>query len=576
MIRPRSLRGRLLLAFVLVAVPPLLVLAVAVSALLARSFEASSRERLTSALRSAADEVKRKREEAREKLQRVVDEDLPNLPLPAEEQEQGVARQLAERRDLPALELVDTEGRVISSRHWAAGFGLPERDEAFPGDQELRIERVGEGYGVGTRLAVMASRPASWRGRPVTVRGGSFLDAEFLSRLGGLAGVEVAIRDQLHGRWIAPSASPFQHWADPALTGPGRTDSYRQPEISLDGTPYRWASVPLHPSLELVVAFPSGSLQLLASQVRRLGLGIAAAALLLALLSAFLLAGRLARPVHELAEAAGRVAAGDLSGEVRAATPDEIGDLARAFNSMTAELRASRERLLQAERVAAWREMAQRLAHELKNPIFPIQLSIETLRRAFDQQEPAGERSGDGRFQSLFREASDTILEELRALRQIIDEFSEFARMPQPRLAPTDVNAVLAQALDLYRPRAGSVAIETFLAPDLPLVPADKDLLGRAFGNLLSNALDAMPEGGVLRLRTLAAQGTVRLEVEDTGPGLQPEQKTRLFTPYYTTKKGGTGLGLAIVQGIVSDHGGRVEVRSQPGLGTVFALVLPA
>jgi nitrogen fixation/metabolism regulation signal transduction histidine kinase len=335
---------------------------------------------------------------------------------------------------------------------------------------------------------------------------------------------------------------------------------------------HRWRRPALF--LVLVVAFPSGSLEILGSRVRGLGLGIAAAALLLALLTAFVMAGRLARPVHQLAEAAGRVAAGDLSGEVQAATSDEIGDMARAFNSMTAELRASRERLLQAERVAAWREMAQRLAHELKNPIFPIQLSIETLRRAFGQQE-AG-KAGNGRFQSLFLEASDTILAELRALRQIIDEFSQFARMPHPRLAATDVNAVLAQALDLYRPRAGAVAIETSLAPDLPQVPADRDLLGRAFGNLLSNALDAMPEGGTLRVRTVAAPGSVRVEIEDTGPGLQPEQTTRLFTPYYTTKKGGTGLGLAIVQGIVSDHGGRVEVHSEPGQGTVFALVLPA
>lgn len=575
MIRLRSLRGRLLTAFVLVAVPPLLVLAVTVSTLLAKSFEASSRERLASALQSALDEVARKRSEAREKLQRIVDQDLPGLTLPVEEQDQGIARGLAERRDLPALEIVDAAGRVVSSRHWAAGFGLPDRDQTFPGDPELRIEKVGEDYGLSTRLAVMASREASWRGRPVTVRGGSFLDAEFLARLGGLAGVEVALRDQRQGQWIAPERSPLGHWANPVLTGYGRTAGYGPPAISLDGAPYRWAAAPLNESLALVVALPAGSLEVLASRVRRLGLGITTGALLLALVTAFLLAGRLARPVHELAEAAGRVAAGDLSGEVRAATPDEIGDLARTFNIMTAELRGSRERLLQAERVAAWREMARRLAHELKNPIFPIQLSIETLRRAFDQEQGTAGTPVNGRFPTLFREASDTILQELRSLRQIIDEFSQFARMPQPRLTPTDINGVVTQALELYRPRAEPVRIETVLAPDLPPVPADRDLLGRALGNLLSNALDAMPEGGTLRLRTLLGPGTVSVEVEDTGPGLDQEQKTRLFTPYFTTKRGGTGLGLAIVQGIVSDHGGRIEVRSEPGVGTVFTLVLP-
>jgi two-component system nitrogen regulation sensor histidine kinase NtrY len=240
---------------------------------------------------------------------------------------------------------------------------------------------------------------------------------------------------------------------------------------------------------------------------------------------------------------------------------------------MTGQLRESRERLLQAERVAAWREMARRLAHELKNPIFPIQLSIETLRRVLDRAQPAGDPLEFGR---MFLDSSETILEELRSLRRIIDEFSDFARMPRPQLAPVDVNTVVERALDLYRSRADGVVIETEAADALPPVYADADQLARALGNLIGNALDAMPEGGRLRVRTAAASGTVTVEVEDSGPGLTEDQKTRLFTPYFTTKKGGTGLGLAIVQGIVSDHGGRIQVRSEPGQGTAFTLVLPA
>ena len=118
--------------------------------------------------------------------------------------------------------------------------------------------------------------------------------------------------------------------------------------------------------------------------------------------------------------------------------------------------------------------------------------------------------------------------------------------------------------------------IETSLAPGLPTVPADRDLLARALGNLVANALEAMPDGGTLAVKTRAAEEGVALEVSDTGPGLTEEQRTRLFTPYYTTKKGGTGLGLAIVQGIVSDHGGRIQVESAPGAGTTFTLVLPS
>jgi signal transduction histidine kinase len=123
--------------------------------------------------------------------------------------------------------------------------------------------------------------------------------------------------------------------------------------------------------------------------------------------------------------------------------------------------------------------------------------------------------------------------------------------------------------------RAGSVRVERELHAGLPTVMADRDLLARAVGNLVANAFEAMGDGGTLRLRTAAAAGGVRIEVQDTGPGLTDEQRTRLFTPYYTTKAGGTGLGLAIVQGIVSDHGGRIEVASAPGSGTTFAILLP-
>jgi signal transduction histidine kinase len=221
--------------------------------------------------------------------------------------------------------------------------------------------------------------------------------------------------------------------------------------------------------------------------------------------------------------------------------------------------------------VAAWRELARRLAHELKNPLFPIQLSLETLRRAAQ----AGPGPDDRSFRELFRESSDTMLEALRSLRKIVDEFSEFARLPRPRFEPTDLNELAEQALALYSARAGPVRLERQLDPRLPRVSADRDLLARALGNLLANALDAMPGGGTLTLRSRLAAGQARLEVQDTGPGLDLEQRGRLFAPYYTTKPEGTGLGLAIVQGIVADHHGRVEVESEPGRGSSFTIVLP-
>jgi nitrogen fixation/metabolism regulation signal transduction histidine kinase len=557
-----TLRNRLLVAFILVVVPPLVILALTATTLVSRGFEEDGAQRLTSGLRVAQNRIEALRGRAAEQVRAVAHDDLAAL-LPREEGDRSLAESIAARRDLQALEIVDGRGRVVSSSHWPAGVGLPDRDAVFPGDDALRLEQVADGYGVAERLALMPSLPADWRGGRVTVRGGPFLDASFTAELSSLMGVDVALRDGLRGRWIAEAASPLSQWSGVQLGG----DATRG-DVQIGGATFLWAAAPLRRGVPLwvVVATPRTPLDRVVSRVLRLTLGIGAVALLGALVAAAALSGRIARPIRKLSEGARRVAAGDFDSAVAVGPDDEIGDLGRAFNSMTAELARSRDRLLQAERVAAWREMARRLAHELKNPLFPIQLSIETLRRAH----------AEGReFDGLFRESSDTILEELRSLRKIIDEFSEFARMPQPVLEPTDLNAVVEQTLALYQAQANGCRVEAALGQDLPTLAADRVLLGRAIGNLIANALEAMPGGGALRVRTSRRPGGLCVEVEDTGPGLTEEQRTRLFTPYFTTKKGGTGLGLSIVQGIVTDHGGRIEVRSEPGQGTTFTLILP-
>jgi nitrogen fixation/metabolism regulation signal transduction histidine kinase len=380
-------------------------------------------------------------------------------------------------------------------------------------------------------------------------------------------GVQTALYDAWRGRWIVARNASF-----PALDPLLLARSPSQGEATLAGVPYRWAARRASPSLWLAVAAPRTEELALARRVERSTLAAGAVALLAALLTAVLLSSGIARPVRELAEAARRLASGERA-ETRGITErGELGELAAAFSALGADLDASRARLVQAERVAAWRDLARRLAHELKNPLFPIQLSLETLRRAADA--PPG-RAEPRPFRELFRESSDTMLEALGSLRRVIDEFSEFARLPRPRFEPTDLNELARQVLALYRPRAGSVRIEEHLAPELPRVPADRDLIARALGNLVANALDAMPAGGTLTLRSRAAVGQARLEVEDSGPGIAEQERSRLFTPYYTTKPGGTGLGLAIVQGIVADHQGRVELRSEPGRGATFTIVLP-
>jgi nitrogen fixation/metabolism regulation signal transduction histidine kinase len=306
----------------------------------------------------------------------------------------------------------------------------------------------------------------------------------------------------------------------------------------------------------------------LRNQIRSAALLAAGAGLLLAVLLSSWAAGRVTRPLEKLAEAAHEVAGGKWNANVEVGTKDEIGQLAESFNRMTSELLDQHERLVQAERVATWRELARRLAHELKNPLFPLQLTVENLLRARE--------SGQQQFDETFRESSATLLSEIANLKNIIGRFSEFSKMPQPHFQAVHLNELLENVIKAHQAqldRAGISCRRELSASDP--VGADPDLLYRAIANLVLNAVDAMPQGGTLTVRTRDEQGSARIEVSDTGAGIKPEERARLFTPYYTSKPHGTGLGLAIVQSIISDHGARISVDSAPGRGTTFIIELP-
>jgi two-component system nitrogen regulation sensor histidine kinase NtrY len=251
---------------------------------------------------------------------------------------------------------------------------------------------------------------------------------------------------------------------------------------------------------------------------------------------------------------------------------DEVGRLAEAFNHMTGQLTDQRDRLVQTERVAAWRELARRLAHELKNPLFPLQITVENLLRA---RQVGGEQ-----FDEVFQESTGTLLAELNSLRVIIGRFSDFAKMPVPQLQSVNVNEIVTASMKVFdaqlsAPGKPRIAKQVEVDSDIGEIQADFELLQRAVQNLILNAIDAMPAGGMLTVRTTSLEDGVKLEVSDTGTGLTPEECERLFTPYYTTKQHGTGLGLAVVQSVVSDHHGRISVESEPGKGTTFQIILP-
>jgi nitrogen fixation/metabolism regulation signal transduction histidine kinase len=277
--------------------------------------------------------------------------------------------------------------------------------------------------------------------------------------------------------------------------------------------------------------------------------------------------------VEQLAEASRSVAGGDWNvtvSDVQAS--GEIEELARAFDTMTRQLADQRERLIQTERVAAWRELARRLAHELKNPLFPLRVTLDNMRRA--KTLPGAE------FDEVFDESLTTMTSGLANLNTVIARFSDFARMPPPEFATVAPNDIVRQSVQLFRaqleaPGRPVIALAVDLDDSVGTIRADAEQLGRAVQNLLLNAIDAMPSGGQLTVRTRRLNGGVRIEVSDSGEGLTEEERQRLFTPYYTTKQHGTGLGLAIVQSVVADHAGKVWVISERGRGATFHIEIP-
>jgi two-component system nitrogen regulation sensor histidine kinase NtrY len=226
--------------------------------------------------------------------------------------------------------------------------------------------------------------------------------------------------------------------------------------------------------------------------------------------------------------------------------------------------------LIRAQKVAAWREVARRLAHEIKNPLTPIQLSAERLRRHFATAPPQAK--------ALVDECSATIIGEVESLKGLVDEFSQFARMPSPRTVPTDLAQLVTDTIALYNGIFTDVRIDQRLAPGLPLVRLDPEQIRRVIINLVDNAIEAMERRGRIVVETQgdAADNVVRLIVGDDGPGIPPAEREKLFLPYYSTKRRGSGLGLAIVRRIIAEHGGNIDVGDNTPQGTRFTIELPS
>jgi two-component system nitrogen regulation sensor histidine kinase NtrY len=495
----------------------------------------------------------------------------------------------AQTHNLDFVEFVNSDGALVSSAQYPARVGYKNdwvtANKNWDGmDAFLKREELPDGVA----LSLAAVRTATVGEKVVYIIGGRRLDQNFLASLVLPAGMRALLYRNVDQSFVPtsltdasgpvaqadqfePIIEQFQKQAQPEMivktiqwtNDPASAETFHA--MPLSGRHQELLGV-------LLLGSPQRELVLLRRQILRTAAVVALAAIFIGLLLSWWVSKRITKPVEELASGARDVASGRWDTHIDVQGSDEVGQLAGAFNHMTQTLASQKEKLVQTERVAAWRELARRLAHELRNPLFPLQITVENLQRA--------RQLGPEQFQEVFNEATATLKAELSNLNSIVGRFSDFSKMPAPQFTRVNINDTLRNAVRLFEPQftaVGKPAITTeyFLNESLPEIDADPDLLHRAFQNLVLNALDAMPAGGTLTLRTSDGKDTVRIEVADTGKGLTPEECSRLFTPYYTTKQLGTGLGLAIVQSVIADHHGTISVSSEEGRGATFRIDLP-
>jgi len=511
-------------------------------------------------------------------------------------------------RRLDLLALTAQDGTIISSEHWPARFGFKEEwlAQATPAQWKTQAAFLKQiELPDGDTLAIITVRPVEVADKVFYLVGGDRLNRDFMASLALPRGMDAwlyrppltstasatLLTSQGVARWDESEARRSElndlittiqeqggelhatvHWPEYPGSPPVPRTVYGIPLFGRNnGSKNNNSNNDV--LAVLLVSSSQAELLHLTRRIQLTALAVAGGGIVFGILLSMGLAARVTRPVEKLAIAADEVSSGNLGIKVDDSAHDEIGRLAYAFNRMTRELLEQRERLLQSERVAAWRELARRLAHELKNPLFPLQITVENMLRA--------KESNPSQFEEVFQESAETLLAEIANLKTIIGRFSDFSKMPAPHLQAISANEAIKKAVKVYEPQFCAKG-RPLITPRWELDPtlddekidADPDLLHRALSNLILTALDAIQAHGTLTLPTRNQGSTVSIEVADSGVGLTQEECQRLFTPYYTSKQYGTGLGLAIVQSVVSDHHGKIWVNSTPGKGTTFVMEL--
>lgn len=554
---PMSLRVRLAAALGVAALLPMVV-AVAVPWLKAGTTAKEAAERrLAAATRQAEALVARDRDEASSRLDRaaeILEQDRSALDAvlrgPATAAA-SVAGTIAEEASLEFAEVAAADGTVLS----AYGSGPSAGELSLLGDvpdEGVAARRPPSAAGVaGDVVAWVGRRRVEARGETLWVAGGRRVGSDLLGAIADVTGERAAL--------LAPDGRP-------TLAAGSTPDAAERIE----------AAVPVDAGWSVVVRAAGGDLEKVRRDLLAAAAGVAPFALAAALILALVLGESFSRRVRALAARADAIA------EERGGEPlsypsegDEVRRLSRSFDRMLDALDASERRRLGAERIAAWQEVARRVAHEVRNALSPIRLAVENLRRTREKSP--------GALATALDEETRTILEEVDSLRRLVDTFSEFARLPDATRAPCDLADVARRAVAFVAPRAETLEVTLDSELDgvrLPAV-ADADQIGRVLKNVLGNALDSLEAktSGELRVAigARASEGHAEIVISDTGIGISPEDLARVFEPYFTTRleRGGTGLGMAIARRIVEQHGGEILAEGAPGKGATFTLRLP-
>jgi two-component system, NtrC family, nitrogen regulation sensor histidine kinase NtrY len=499
----------------------------------------------------------------------------------------GLAILLADFKEstgLDLLEVCDKQGIVLGSGHEPGRAGENRMSDplvkvALYGQVTTDIEE--ENLLTGNFLAIKVAVPVEQRGEIVgALTGGYLINSSFLERFKELSDVHVLLL-RSH---------------EPPITTFMKLSNAPEPSLQIDSTFVKHALISKQPLIEdlrisnvsyrvgtspiisnnkiigaLVVAVANEDITKTVSDLQRTFVSYTLVAIVLSVLVAYFLAIRITRPVEALVDGAVAIASGDFKQEIPITTKDEIAMLIGAFNYMAKELKENQEKLIAAIRLAEWQEVARRLAHEIKNPLTPIALSIQNLQRSYENK--------DQDLDETFKESTQTILEEVDHLRKIVNEFSSFARMPKPQKEWIQIVDILDSTISLYENLQKNVRIIKEYSRSIPFIYADPEQLRHVFSNLIKNAIDAMSQGGILTIRIQTESDSDKLflsvEFADTGDGMTEETQKKLFIPYYSTKEKGTGLGLSIVERIVSEHGGTIKVESELGKGSRLILRFP-